>query len=185
MIEGKLVNLRAREMTDVDRMYRWINDREVTRYLNMRYAISYLAEEAWVRASVEAPMGYERPGFAIETKHGQHIGTINFHLVTPEDRATSLGIMIGEQSHWSRGYGTDAMLTFMRFGFEEMNLNRIELTVDAANARARACYRKCGLTDEARLRQHRFAGGAYGDTVLMGILRSEWRRKSTETEGTR
>ena len=33
MIEGRLINLRAREMSDRDRMTRWINDREVTRYM--------------------------------------------------------------------------------------------------------------------------------------------------------
>ena len=46
-----------------------------------------------------------------------------------------------------------------------MNLQRIELTVDARNERARACYRKCGFVDEATLRQHRYRGGEYGDTV--------------------
>ncbi len=55
MIEGMLVNLRAREASDLDRMYRWINDREVTRFLGMRYPISLAAEEAWVNNDVSAP----------------------------------------------------------------------------------------------------------------------------------
>jgi RimJ/RimL family protein N-acetyltransferase len=113
-------------------------------------------------------------GFAIETKDSVHIGTINFHSAVPEDRAASLGVMIGEKEYWSQGYGTDAMTAFVRFGFEEMNLNRIELTVDARNGRARACYRRCGFVEEVRLRQHRYSGGGYDDTVLMGILRGEW-----------
>ncbi len=112
--------------------------------------------------------------FAIETKDGVHIGTVNFHQTLPEDRRASLGIMIGEKEYWSKGYGTDAMRTLLRFGFEEMNLHRIELTVHAGNERALACYRKCGFVEEVRLRQHRYAQGAYHDTLWMGILREEW-----------
>ena len=174
MIEGKIVNLRAREMSDVDRFYHWINDREVTRFLNMRYRISYAAEEAFIRGQVTPLGSYAWVGFAIETKDGTHIGSINFHEVSPENRNAVLGVMIGDKSYWSKGYGTDAMLTFLRFGFEEMNLHRIGLTVHARNARARACYRKCGLSDEATLRQHRYQRGEYIDTIWMGILRDEW-----------
>lgn len=174
MIEGMLVNLRAREASDLDRMYRWINDREVTRFLGMRYPISLAAEEAWVNNNVSAPGSYGNVRFAIETKDGVHIGTVNFHQTLPEDRRASLGIMIGEKEYWSKGYGTDAMRTLLRFGFEEMNLHRIELTVHAGNERALACYRKCGFVEEVRLRQHRYAQGAYHDTLWMGILREEW-----------
>ncbi len=56
MIEGKLVNLRAPEMDDLERNTRWINDREVTRFLSVRYAMSQLAEEAWLRDLTSKPM---------------------------------------------------------------------------------------------------------------------------------
>lgn len=174
MIEGTSINLRGREMSDLDRNYRWINDREVTRYLNMRYPLSLAAEEIWMRAGIEAPVDYARVAFAIETKDGTHIGNINFHRTSPEDRSARVGIVIGDKAQWSKGYGTDAVLTLLRFGFDEMNLHRIDLTVDADNDRARACYRTCGLVDEARLRQERYARGAYRDQLVMGILRDEF-----------
>lgn len=174
MIEGRLVVLRPREMSDLDRYHAWINDREVTRFLVMRYPFSLAAEEAWLAQRGSAPMGYSNVGFAIDTKDGVHIGSIDFHRASAEDRAARLGIMIGDKAHWSKGYGTDAMRTLLRFGFEEMNLNRIDLTVDERNARAIACYRKCGFVEEARLRQDRYAEGAYHDTLIMAILREEW-----------
>jgi RimJ/RimL family protein N-acetyltransferase len=174
MIEGKLVNLRAQEMSDLDRNFAWINDREVTRHLAMRYEMSLAAEEAWMRTRTPLPVSYDHLAFAIDTKDGVHIGNIDFHLVSPENRSARLGIMIGDKSYWSRGYGTDAMLTLLRFGFDEMNLHRIDLTVDDENERARACYRKCGMVEEARLRQERYGRGAYHDQLVMGILRDEF-----------
>lgn len=183
MIEGRLVVLRPREMSDLGRFYAWVNDREVTRFLAMRYLMSRAAEEAWLGQWVSVPISYSNVGFAIDTKDGVHIGSVAFHHAAAEDRVARLGITIGDKGYWSKGYGTDAMLTLLRFGFEEMNLNRIDLTVDERNGRAIACYRKCGFVEEARLRQDRYSEGAYHDTLIMGILREEWLVQVQEGEG--
>ena len=182
MIEGTLVNLRAVEMTDLERYAAWFNDAEVTRFLNKRYPFSLLAEENWLRENAGKPLSYDHTALAIETKDGVHIGSIGFHRVSPEDRRAEVGITIGDKRYWSKGYGTDAMRTLVRFGFEEMNLHRIELTVDARNERAQACYRKCGFVEEVRARQDRFAEGAYHDTIWMGILRHEWEAQQSAAQ---
>jgi RimJ/RimL family protein N-acetyltransferase len=175
MIQGTLVNLRAIDQGDVERFLHWMNDREVTRHLSMRYQVPRLAEEAYIRDHGSRQMGYASGGnFAIETKDGLHIGSVSFNYVNPENRKARLGIAIGDKAHWSRGYGTDAMLTMLRFGFDEMNLHRIDLTVDADNARAIACYTKCGFVEEGRAREHRYVRGAYVDQLVMGILREEF-----------
>jgi len=174
MIEGRLVDLRAPEMADLERNYQWVNDREVTRHVSMRYPMSLAAEEGWMRDKTSKPLAYGPAIFAIDTKDGVHIGNIDFHGASPENRSARLGIIIGDKAYWSRGYGTDAMLTLLRFGFDEMNLHRIDLLVDDDNERARACYRKCGMVEEARLRQERFARGAYHDQIVMAILREEF-----------
>jgi RimJ/RimL family protein N-acetyltransferase len=173
MIEGKLVNLRARELSDVERMTRWINDREVTRFMGNRYPWSSAAEEAFVRSTTSVPMAFGDLRFAIETKAGVHIGSSGLHGASPENRAAELGIMIGEKAYWSKGYGTDAVATLVRFAFE-MNLNRVELHVFDFNARAQASYRKCGFVEEGRMREAHYAEGVYSDVVVMALLREEW-----------
>lgn len=174
MIEGKLVNLRAPELGDLERAWRWVNDREVTRHLAMRYLMSMKAEEAWLRDRLSQQRTFGEVFFAIETKEGAHIGSVGLHNARPESRKGRLGISIGEKSYWSKGYGTDATLTLLRFAFDQMNLNRVDLTVDDDNHRAIAAYRKCGFVEEARLRQMRYVRGAYHDQFVMGILRDEF-----------
>ncbi|HET6614955.1 MAG TPA: GNAT family protein [Dehalococcoidia bacterium] len=183
MIEGELINLRPIEVSDAGRYCDWLNDREVTRHLQMRYQMPLLAEEAWLRERASEQVGYGSGGnFAVETKDGTHIGSVGFHYVNPENRKATLGIVIGDKRYWSKGYGTDTMRTLLRFGFEEMNLRRIDLSVDADNARAIACYRKCGFIEEGRLREHRYARGAYGDQLWMGMLRDEFRALQARNE---
>src|SRR5438128_156389 len=105
-------------MADLERNTRWINDRDVTRFLSLRYQMPPLAEEAWMREGASKPMSYDNVFFAIDTKDGRHIGNINFFNLQPEDRSAKLGIMIGEKECWSRGFGTDSLRTLLRFGFD-------------------------------------------------------------------
>ncbi len=180
MLEGRLVKLRARESTDLDRAFVWINDREVIRHLTVRYPMSRADERRWLEG--QATNGFANGvHLAIETKEGAHIGNTDLFSVRPEDRKAELGIMIGEKEYWSKGYGTDAIVSLLRFAFDEMNLQRVWLTVDESNARAIACYRKCGFEEEVRLRRDRFVDGQYWDTVVMGILREEFEARHGAT----
>ena len=174
MLTGKLVRLRPLELTDLDREYTWINDPEVTEFLEARYPASREAERAWLEGQTK--VSYPDVTLAIETlAEGRHIGNLGLTNTRPEDRKAALGIMIGDKDFWSRGYGTDAVVTLLRFAFDEMNLRRVMLHTDERNARAIACYRKCGFVEEGRLRQDRYAHGRYWDTIVMAVLADEFR----------
>jgi RimJ/RimL family protein N-acetyltransferase len=64
----------------------------------------------------------------------------------------------------------------IRFGFEEMNFNRIALDVYDFNERAIASYHKCGFVEEARRRRDIYREGRYVDVVMMSVLRDEWEK---------
>ena len=173
MLEGKLVRLRALEAGDLDADHRWINDVEVTRFVANRYPISRAEEERWL--TNRPPNDYAHGVMmAIETKDGAHIGNMGLHDPHPEHRVATLGILIGEKDYWSNGYGTDAIVTLLRFAFGEMNLHRVMLHVFEFNERAIACYKKCGFQIEGRLRQHYYGEGRYWDDFVMGVLRDEF-----------
>ncbi len=174
MLEGRVVRLRALERTDVERAYAWVNDREVTQYLLLRYPMSGAQEEKYLAETAEQGNSFADVRLAIETKDGVHIGMCGLHRGSAEDRHASLGIMVGDKSYWSNGYGSDAVITLLRFAFDQMNLNRVELGVFEFNARAIACYRKCGFVEEGRRREHYFQNGRYWDIIEMSILRREY-----------
>jgi RimJ/RimL family protein N-acetyltransferase len=176
MLTGKLVRLRAVESRDLDNFYAWINDQEVIEFLAATgLPYSRAQEEEWLQGAMHRTAPPEIT-LAIETiDDGRHIGTIGLHDVRPLSTKASLGIMIGDKAYWSRGYGTDAVVTLLRFAFDEMNLHRVWLEVHAENARAVACYLKCGFVEEGRLRHDRFRHGEYRDTLLMAVLEDEFR----------
>lgn len=176
MFDGTLVKLRLREPTDAETLVPWLNDAEVKRHLGGRYPWSLAAEQAYLRDQTSSPVAFGDLGLLIETKEGRPIGTIGLHGMTPENREATLGIMIGEKDCWSQGYGTDAIITLLRFAFAEINLHRVQLEVFADNTRAIACYRKCGFVEEVRMRRDRYRLGAWIDALVMGVLRTEFDR---------
>jgi len=87
-----------------------------------------------------------------------------------------LGIGIGDRNYWSKGYGTEALRLILRYGFVELNLHRISLTVLEGNDRAIRAYEKAGFVHEGMLREYsRYDGKWYGE-VFMGLLREDWLR---------
>jgi RimJ/RimL family protein N-acetyltransferase len=82
--------------------------------------------------------------------------------------------MLGEKDCWGKGYGVEAIGLIAAHGFLMLNLNRIWLMVLDTNHRAIRAYVKAGFSKEGILRQNVFLGGGYHDTVVMGLLRSDW-----------
>lgn len=171
--EGELVRLRAREESDTDDCYRWINDWETLRYLGARYPRSRAAEKRWLNL---ADPSFAEATFIVETlAEKKAIGFVGLGRHGPEDRAATLVIAIGEHDYLDGGYGTDTMRTVCRVGFEVMNLNRVDLTVYTWNPRATRVYEKVGFRHEGVLREAIFRMGRWNDLVFMGLLRGELR----------
>ena len=172
--EGRLIRLRAREPEDEPLLYQWFNDPQVTEFLSLRYPNSHRTQREFLES--HAQPGYNQATFSIVKKaDGVLIGGCDLTSASPENRSAILGIAIGDKSCWDGGYGTDSMRVLCRFGFEHMNLHRIQLDVYAGNDRARHVYEKVGFKLEATRRQALFKYGRYQDVHVMGLLEGELR----------
>ncbi|NYT12270.1 MAG: GNAT family N-acetyltransferase [Methanomassiliicoccales archaeon] len=173
MLQGEKVRLRAPERIDIPAFLRWINDQEVTEFLDIEPPMGMEQEEAWF----ESLRNSDIEVFSIETKEGELIGNIGLMKFDWVSRKVTMGIVIGEKVHWGSGYGSDAIMTLLSYLFEELNINRVHLEVDTANQRAVHCYEKCGFVKEGILRQVRWKRGRFKDNYIMSILREEWESK--------
>jgi RimJ/RimL family protein N-acetyltransferase len=182
-MEGKLVRLRAIERSDIDAIMQWVSDEEVTRFLGGEMLLgpmSRIAEEKWIEQAAAPSTATHL--FVIE-KLGDHryLGSTDLHNINWVNRSAEVGIVIGDKPSWGKGYGTDAMRVLLRFAFDRLNLNRVSLRVFDYNPRAIASYEKCGFQREGVLRQDKYLAGEYHDTIVMGILASEYRARLSST----
>jgi len=111
--------------------------------------------------------------YAIEVD-GNHIGNVGLHGIDRANRKASLGIVIGEKEYWSKGLGTDAMATVLRYAFERLRLHKVNLDVMDYNERAIRVYERCGFVREGVRRDELWKRGRFVNLVRMSILETEF-----------
>ena len=170
MIAGDLVILRAFEREDADRCYRWMNDPNIVRTLKSRYPIAFQNEVEWLERAMHSNV--DERHFAIERKEDRtHIGNASIHDIDWISRTASFGLFIGDPSAWNKGFGTDSILTLVRFAFEEMNLQKLRIDVFEYNERAKHLLLTHGFVQEGRLRREFYREGSFHDIVILSIFR--------------
>jgi len=177
--EGPHVILRPLERTDLNERYLgWLNDPEVTRYTETG-AFPSTAED--LENFYRSVTGSRNDViFAVVDKEsGRHIGNVKLGPIQWVYRCATFGILIGEKDFWGKGAGEEATRLMVEYGFQRLNLHRIDLGVFAEHEAAVRCYEKVGFKVEGRMREDLFQAGQYKDRLWMGLLRSEYKSKRT------
>jgi RimJ/RimL family protein N-acetyltransferase len=104
----------------------------------------------------------------------QAAGQTAFVRIDWVGRMATFYIVIAEKKNWSGGYGGEATRLMVDYGFNTLNLNRIQLHVATANEKAVKAYQRAGFQIEGTLRQAMYHHGRYEDFYIMGILREEY-----------
>lgn len=172
-LTGTLVRLRSLAPDDVHVLAEWWNDPEwmVLQSPSIVPRPSAAAEsqfELWSKNESSTGLG-----LAIETLDSTLVGHLTLYGMDLPVRCGTLAIIIGPQ-HVDKGYGSDAIAVALRLAFEELGLNKVELTVYAHNERAIKVYEKLGFQVEGRRRAATFHRGQYWDQLLMGILAEDY-----------
>ncbi|MDF9847429.1 MULTISPECIES: GNAT family protein [unclassified Paenibacillus] len=105
------------------------------------------------------------------------IGDIAIQDMDRGNRTANLRLAIGEERHQNRGYGREALLLMLEYGFGILNLHRIELEVYTFNSRAEHVYESVGFVREGVRRQTLFYNHEYHDVVMMSMLEHEYRER--------
>ena len=174
LLAGDRVRLRGVREDEVATLARWEMDPGPSTTLNDRVAPQSEAAAKEMIAKWSANEG-DTLGFAVETRADQAVlvGHVSVFSIQAKNRNAMIGIAIGRE-HIGRGYGTDAMRVIVGYGFRELGLHRIGLSVSEFNQAGIRAYEKAGFTVEGRRRESVLHDGRWYDNVLMSILDYEW-----------
>ncbi len=172
LLRGEKVYLSAWTKDDIPVITRWFQNAEFMRLLDA--APARPKPESYPEEMIaEAHKSKNAFSFAIHTIGDDRlIGLVELDGIEWPHGVAWLGI--GEPAYWGGGYGREATALMVRFGFWELNLYRIQLTVFSYNTRAIAAYEKVGFVREGTFRQFLQRDGQRYDMFLYGLLRPEW-----------
>ena len=178
-LRGSNIYLRPLDRADLNETYLgWLNDREVTRYLEVGTFPQTMQD---LENFYQAVTGSKSDViFAVaDSKTHRHVGNVKLGPIHWIHRRAMFGIMIGDKQSWGRGIGKEATRLIVEYGFMRLNLNRIYLGVFAEHESAIRCYQAVGFKAEGTFREEMFCDGTYHDRLCMGLLRSEYKSNGT------
>jgi len=105
---------------------------------------------------------------------GRIVGVVGFHGIDREHRSTSIGYWL-DAEHEGRGTMTRAVGALVEHAFTAWELNRVEICAAPENRRSRAIPERLGFREEGTRREAERLSDRYLDSVVYGVLASEWR----------
>lgn len=128
--------------------------------------------EAWISTHAEQFAAGTLAVFGVVSADGAELYGAAGLMIEPPHRRAELGYWIGT-AYWGRGYATEAAGAVIRYGFDELGLQRIHANHLVRNPGSGRVLQKLGMRYEGSLRNHAWHLGAFEDLALYGILRSD------------
>ena len=167
----KLRELDKRDLTTVNK---WRNDKELIDHLGapFRY-INQIVDDRWFDNYMNNRSTCVRCAIVTEESDGI-IGLVSLIKIDQMNQSAEFHIMIGDKQNRGKGAGSFAVKEMLQHAFLNLNLQRIELTVNEDNASAINLYEKVGFVREGMKRKARFKNGEFINMYLYSILRDEF-----------
>ncbi|MEK5529605.1 MULTISPECIES: GNAT family protein [unclassified Viridibacillus] len=174
ILETDRLSLRKISLDDLYDMHTYCSNEEVARYCTWTKHESLEDTEEFIRLILNK---YELDQYALwgieEKETGTLIGTIDFVSWQPKQQIAEIGYAIS-QVYWGRGIVTEASKAVIAYGFEEMDLVRIQAKCLIENVGSARVMEKVGMSYEGLIRKGLLVKDTHRDLKMYSILREEF-----------
>ncbi|QDQ28933.1 GNAT family N-acetyltransferase [Chitinimonas arctica] len=104
---------------------------------------------------------------------GQLLGSCGLFRWNKVYRNCLLGYELG-RPHWGQGLMSEALRGILRYGFDQMQLNRIQAEIHPDNTASQLLVERLGFQREGRHRQQGYWAGQFHDLDCYSLLAQDW-----------
>jgi RimJ/RimL family protein N-acetyltransferase len=176
-VETRRLLLRQWRSEDLDPYARICADAEVMQYIGSGVPLTREQSEAQISRFVRH---WDEHGFGLwAVEHRTSGAFVGFVGLVHQDEwiegehKTEVGWRL-DPAYWGKGFATEGAVAGVRYGFEELGLERIISIIQLANAASRRVAEKAGLTPQGEVR---WRGN---DVIWYAIDREEWCKLEAE-----
>ena len=174
ILETERLILRRVTLDDADDMFLYGSNEEVSKYVTWNSHKTLADTNEFINFILNKYENNQVAPWGIEYKeNGKFIGTIDFVSWKPNHKMAEIGYVIS-QEYWGNGLTTEAAKEVIRFGFEKMDLVRIQARCFVENIGSARVMEKTGMSFEGIIRKGIFTKGKHQDYKMYSILEEEF-----------
>ena len=155
-----------------ERYVSWLNDPDVNQFLETRFASQTLDSCRQFVSDMERDPCSHLFGI-FDNKTLEHLGNIKLGFINTNHLNGQLSLLIGEKSHWGKGYAAESARSITKWGFEELGLERISAGCYDTNTRSLRAFLKIGYSVEGFFRDSIVSNGRRIGSFSLGILKND------------
>jgi [ribosomal protein S5]-alanine N-acetyltransferase len=174
ILETERLKLRKITLEDVEDMYSYCSNEEVPKYASWNPHTSLLETKESIERIISQWENNKLVHWGIEYKENRKlIGTIEFVKWETQHKVAEIGYALS-QDYWRKGIATEAASEVIKFGFNHMNLIRIQARCYLENIGSARVMEKAKMSFEGIIRKGLFVKGKHQDLKMYSILREEF-----------
>lgn len=175
-LDTERLHLRPLALSDAEAMHGIYADPETMRYWSSEPVSQPDDSRRLVQEDLDAAAKGEMAFWAVTLRGSdQALGKCVLLHHSPANRRAEIGYVLNRR-YWGQGLMTEAMQALIRHAFDALDLHRLEADTDPANAASLRLLEKLGFRQEGLFRERWFVYGEWQDSVMLGLLRSDWER---------
>jgi [ribosomal protein S5]-alanine N-acetyltransferase len=169
--------LRQVTKEDASSLLKYLSNKDVMKHIGLEPFKSIddaLDEISWYQSIFEKKTGI-RWGITLKDQGGV-IGSCGFLNLVSKHYRSEVGIELSKE-HWGKGIASEALEAVIKYGFEQMNLQRIEALIEPPNLPSQKLVQRQGFIREGLLRSYEFTVGKFDDLYMYSLLKQDFNIK--------
>lgn len=137
--------------SDAWKIIDWLEDREISRYLNERQNVGSSIKQVMQRVNMPILTHlFNQDGsfFMITTENDEAIGYLR---LVPKRENAEMVIVIGDKEKWGQGFGTNAIAEGLKHAFFHWRVDEVLAKINMRNERSRRVFQKVGFSMDKEL----------------------------------
>lgn len=182
-LEGERVKLLPMEARHAPELYACSTE-EIWTYLPMKVSRLEQMERLVEEALRHKESGEDFPFVVYDKMLNKLVGSTRCLTLNASNRNVEIGWTWYAPEVWRTRVNTECKYLLLTYGFETLNLVRVQLKADIRNDRSNRAIRRIGAVPEGVLRQDRILPDGYiRNSKLYSIIDSEWEGVKSILEG--
>ena len=178
VIETDRLILREINRDDAEDIFKYLSDQNVMKYYGLEpfKSIDEAMEEiGWYQSTFDEGSGV-RWGITLKG-HGKVIGSCGLLNKVPQHYRSEIGFELSKD-HWGKGIANEALAAVIHYGFEQLNLQRIQALIEPPNLSSQKLVEKNGFIKEGLLRNYEYTCGKFDDLFMYSLIKQDFETSS-------